>query len=170
MNTEGTGPRRRILSWAGFVGVLGALRIPLPGFAGQQDRNIDSIIGSWIVSIDYSSGPDRTRGLATFTSDGGFVGSITAFESSPARPTPSRGTTLHGAWRPAGHRQYALTAIRLHLDQRGVLLGTMKTRSNLTLNTPNRWTGTFTFDVLDPSGSFVRSSGGRLEAVRIEPF
>lgn len=168
--TEETRPRRRILSWAGFAGILSALRLPLPAFALGQDRTSDSIAGSWIVTIDYSSSPDRTRGLATFTSDGGFVGSITGFEAPPARPTPSRGTTLHGAWRPAGHRQYALTAVRLHLDQRGVLLGTMKTRSHLTLDTPDRWSGTFTFDVLDTSGTFVRSSGGRLEATRIEPF
>ena len=60
---------------------------------------------------------------------------------------------LCGAWRPVGRRQYALTAVRLHLDQQGLLLGTMKTRSMLTLDTPNHWYGMFTFDVLDPSGS-----------------
>jgi hypothetical protein len=162
--------RRHILKWGSLLGALGALRIPLPAFAdtkGKKDKD-EAIAGSWIVSVAYAASSDRTRGLATFISDGGFVGSISAFEGPPERPTPSRGTTLHGSWRRTGRREYALTAARLHLDEQGSLLGVMKTRICLALEEDlESWSGTFSFDAMDPAGVVLRSEGGTVQGTRI---
>jgi hypothetical protein len=165
--------RRHILTgalkWAGILGGLAALRVPTPALARQKERLVDGIVGSWIVSIAYAPGGDRTRGLATFTSDGAFVGSVSAFEEAPANPTPSRGTTLHGSWLSLGGPDYAVTAIRLHLDQQGLLLGTMTTQISLTLDeTSDIWGGTFSFDAADPVGTVFRSDTGTVHGMRIK--
>lgn len=88
--------RRHILKSAGVLSALAALHMRTPAAMARAAEA--AIVGSWIVGITYADGAHRTRGLATFSSDGTFVGSISAYESPPAKPTPSRGTSLHGAW------------------------------------------------------------------------
>lgn len=158
--------RRHLLKWAGLLGALGALRVPLPAFA--QGRHSEGIVGSWMVSINYAAGTGHTRGLATFTSDGGFIGSVSAYETRPANPTPSRGTTIHGSWEFGRHRTYKLTAFRLHMDQQGTLLGTMKTQISITLDDDaDSWDGNFTFEAINLAGDVTRSDHGTLHATRI---
>ncbi len=160
--------RRRLLTWLGLLGALALFRLPRPAQAGEREELADGLVGAWVVSVSYPAGGDPTRGLATFTQDGGFIGSISAYEVDPINPTPSRGTTLHGTWRRMGAGAYALTAARLHLDDRGRLLGTMTTHIALTLDpSTDAWAGTFTFDAADPGGTVMRSAGGTLQATRI---
>jgi hypothetical protein len=126
------------------------------------------IVGSWIVSITYSPGGQRTRGLATFAPGGGFVGSISAYEEAPAQPTPSRGTTLHGTWLATGDRKYAVSAARLHLDESGTLTGVMSTQIKATLAAGrDAWAGNFTFDAARPDGQVFKRGRGRLRGVRV---
>jgi hypothetical protein len=128
------------------------------------------IVGAWIVSIVYRSGPHRTRGLATFTPGGGFVGSVSAYEHAPAHPTPSRGTTLHGAWAAKGGPRYAVTAVRLHMDGHGTLLGVMTTKIAVTLAGANdAWRGDFTFTAEKPDGRVFSRGRGSLHGSRIAP-
>jgi len=166
--TDRPSARRRILKWAGGLGLLAAFRIPGATYAGERETPDNGIVGSWIVSIAYGSETQRTRGLATFTSDGTLVGSITAYETTPAQPTPSRGTTLHGSWRRSKGRRYEVPAARLHLDERGTLLGTLKTQLALTLaQDGNSLRGTFEFDAISPAGKVMRSGHGTIQATRI---
>lgn len=159
--------RRSILKSAGVVAALAALRVPAPARAATDEYGA-AIVGSWIVAITYADGAQRTRGLATFSADGTFMGSISAFESAPAKPTPSRGTTLHGAWANTGGHHYALTAVRLHLTAQGILLGVMTTKLALTLDASlDSWSGTFTFNAAHPSGAVYRSDTGTVRATRI---
>jgi hypothetical protein len=126
------------------------------------------IVGSWIVSITYSPADQRTRGLATFAPGGGFVASISAYEEAPAQPTPSRGTTLHGAWVATGGRSYAVSATRLHLDESGTLIGVMSTRIKATLAAGrDSWAGSFTFDAARPDGQVFKRGKGKLRGVRV---
>lgn len=160
--------RRRVLKWVGGLGLLSALGIPQLGQAEETATALQGITGSWLVSVTYASGTDNTRGLATFTADGSFVGSVSAYEAAPVKPTPSRGTTLHGSWLRTDFREYEVTALRLHLDQDGTMLGIMKTQISLILNkASDAWSGAFSFDAIDPSGKVIRSDKGTLEATRI---
>jgi hypothetical protein len=161
--------RRRILKWAGGLGLLGAFGIPVATRAEERETASSGIVGSWIVSIAYASETQHTRGLATFNSDSTLVGSITAYETTPVHPTPSRGTTLHGSWRRNKGPSYTVAAARLHLDEHGTLLGTMQTQLSLTLaQDRNSWHGTFQFDAISPTGTVVRSGHGRVHATRIQ--
>lgn len=156
--------RRHILTSAGVLSALAALHPPLPAAAAAEA----DIVGSWIVAIAYASGTQHTRGLATFSGDGTFVGSISAFEGPPARPTPSRGSTLHGAWVNVGGQHYAVTAVRLHLTGQGSLLGVMTTSLALMLDPRgDAWTGTFRFTAAHPSGAVFRTDTGTVQATRI---
>ena len=126
------------------------------------------MIGSWIVSIVYKSRHERTRGLATITSDGGFMGSVSAYEQEPAQATPSRGTALHGSWVATGPHEYAINATRLHLSTRGVLLGVMSTQIAATVaNDFRTWDGSFTFTAAHPDGHLLGRGRGTLHATRI---
>lgn len=158
---------------AGAAGLAGASFASVggePAWAetAQAGSAALGIAGSWIVSIVYTSGPHRTRGLATFSADGGFVGSVSAYEHTPASPTPSRGTTLHGTWVRTGPRSCAVSAVRLHMDRRGTLLGVMTTQLTATI-TPGRdaWNGAFTFDAAHPNGRVFKIGRGTLHATRI---
>jgi hypothetical protein len=160
--------RRRILKWIGGLGLLSALWNPKLTSAEDRAPSEKSLVGTWLISVTYASDADNTRGLATFTSDGCFIGSITAYEETPTKPTPSRGTTLHGSWLRTDFRDYEVTAFRLHLDQDGTMLGTMKTQISLTLaKTLDAWSGTFSFDAISPAEEVIRSDKGTLEATRI---
>jgi hypothetical protein len=160
--------RRRILKWVGGLGLLSALWNPKLASAEDMAPTEKSLVGTWLISVTYASDADNTRGLATFTSDGCFIGSITAYEEAPTQPTPSRGTTLHGSWLRTDFRDYEVTAYRLHLDQDGTMLGTMKTQISLTLaKTLDTWSGTFSFDAISPAEEVIRSDKGTLEATRV---
>lgn len=158
--------RRVVLQWGGLVGALAALRPAGPALAAGRDQA--RLAGAWIVAVAYTTAGDDTRGLASFFGDGNFIGSVTAFAGPPTRPTPSRGTTLHGVWRASGGHAYAVRAARLHLDQQGILLGTMQTRIALSLDAGgDAWRGTFTFDAIAPDGTVTRSGRGTLRATRV---
>jgi hypothetical protein len=155
---------------AGAAGLAGASALGL----GHADRAIaapvrQGIVGSWIVSIDYHSRQERTRGLATVFPDGGFVGSVSAYEHAPLHATPSRGTALHGSWVAAGQDQVRIDAVRLHLSGKGMLLGVMTTQINAELRTSHAWTGTFKYSAARPDGKVFTQGGGALEASRIMP-
>lgn len=159
--------RRVVLQWGGLLGAVAALRPPAALAAGRE-RDDGGLVGAWIVAVTYTTAGDATRGLASFFADGNFIGSVTAFEETPTRPTPSRGTTLHGVWRATGGHTYAVRAVRLHLDQQGILLGTMQTGIALSLDAGgDAWRGTFTFDAIAPDGTVTRSGRGTLRATRV---
>ena len=85
-----------------ILGVVAMLRLPLAARAGGRAGAAGGGVGSWIVSVTYAVGADHTRGPATFTGDGGFIGSVSAFEADPITPTPTQGSTLHGTRRRTG--------------------------------------------------------------------
>ena len=161
---------------AGAAGLAGASIVGLDtgeralAEAAGAARTGAGIVGAWIVSIAYASGPHRTRGLATFSLGGGFVGSVSAYEHLPAHPTPSRGTTLHGTWVANGGRRYAVTAVRLHMDGEGTLLGIMTTQIAATLAAgDDAFDGSFTFTAARPGGRVFSRGTGRLHGTRIAP-
>ena len=152
-----------VLAGGAVVGTAAAE--PAPAEAAAH-----GIVGSWIVTVAYVPGPQRTRGLATFTTGGGFVGSISAYEQAPAQPTPSRGTTLHGTWRRAkGRRAYEVSAVRLHLDAAGTLIGVMSTQIVAKLaSSRDSWHGSFTFEAATPDGQVFKRGKGTLRGVRVK--
>jgi hypothetical protein len=164
------------LAAAGAAGLAGGSVVALSGEQALGEvapagQDAPGIVGAWVVSIAYASGPHRTRGLASFFPGGGFVGSVSAYERAPAHPTPSRGTTLHGTWLARGRSAYAVAAVRLHMDRQGTLLGVMRTLIAATLAPDNNaLDGTFTFTATRPSSSRVFSQGsGTLHFSRIAP-
>ena len=156
---------------AGAAGLAGASVLAL----GQANRAIAApvrpgIVGSWIVSIDYHSRHERTRGLATVLPDDGFVGSVSAYEHAPLHATPSRGTALHGSWVAAGRNKVTIDAVRLHLSGKGMLIGVMTTQINAEVMSSHAWTGTFSYRAARPDGTVFTRGNGALEASRIMPL
>ena len=81
------------------------------------------------------------------------VGLVSAYEHAPARPTSSRGTTLHGRWVAKGGSAYAVSAVGLHMDARWTVLGGMTTHIAVTLAPGNdAFDGRFTFKAARPGG------------------
>jgi hypothetical protein len=156
------------LAGASIVGLASGERAPAE--AALARPSAPGIVGAWVVSITYKSGPHRTRGLATFAPGGGFVGSVSAYEHAPAHPTPSRGTTLHGTWVATGGPAYAVSAVRLHMDGHGTLLGVMTTQITATLAPGNdTFDGSFTFKAAGPDGHVLTRGSGTLHGTRIAP-
>ena len=112
--------------------------------------------GTWVVTLTGSP----TRILQTFHADGTMVVVTSNFLQSVAV----------GEWVRTGDRQFDVTYIRHRWDTGGNLLGSLKTRTRLTLNeTLDEWSGSVKADNFDLDGNFVSSLGGvgTLQAKRI---
>jgi hypothetical protein len=110
--------------------------------------------------------------LITFTTEGGLVESL----NDPILKNSAG--TAHGAWVRTGDGEFAFTWRRFLFDfppgpGEGKFTATVKVRGRLTLNeTSDRLSGPFRFDVFDPTGTVILSSGGMAQGERIgvEPF
>ena len=124
--------------------------------------------GAWVVSIADKSGRHREARAGDVLRRRGFVGSVSAYEHGPARPTPSRATTLHGSWVAKGGPAYVVSAVRLHRDARGTLLGVMTTHIAATL-APGKdaLDGSFTFKAARLDGRVLSRGSDMLHGSRI---
>jgi hypothetical protein len=67
-----------------------------------------------------------------------------------------------------GDRKYAVSAARLHLDEKGTLIGVMSTQIKARLAAGRAsWSGSFTFDAARPDGQVFKRGQGKLRAVRV---
>jgi hypothetical protein len=111
-----------VLLTAGLLAIL----VPVVGtrasLAGASAQG-QVMEGSWMITTTWPDGR-QTSGLSTYNPDGSYV--ITT--SNP------QGKTGHGAWVRTGNREFATMWVGLRFDQAGTVIGTQKSRSQLTLN------------------------------------
>ena len=154
---------RRIPGWRWFAAAAiatGVAVIGAPPYVGATGSSAQRLNGSWIATVTTTNptGVPPLTILATFTEDGGLVGSA---------PNPHV-SAAHGAWSRIGSRRFALTAVYLRFEDDGTFLGTTKLRATLELNrAANQGTATFQADQFDPSGTPGATFTGTAAATRI---
>jgi len=125
-----------------------------------DDNYHNKLSGSWEVTV-MPTGGDPIIDFATFT-DGGGVTNID--------PDPNVSTGI-GTWERIGPNRFSVTFVHF-LSSGGVPLGTLKVRSEGTLNPDtNTLSGVFRTDVVI-GGNVVQSICGTMQLKRVnaEPF
>jgi len=128
------------------------------------------IVGSWRLSLAGTGAMDQEDVLDTFTADGTVLASVKPV--SPAPPGAPFGqifaSLMHGNWMVVGPNQVALTLVRLQTDESGNYLGTVTVPAVAEVSSDGQGlSGSFTYDVADPSGNVVASGDGTLEGTRL---
>ena len=103
--------------------------------------------------------PNWYQALATFTSDGGLIETIT---------DPSIGTG-HGRWAKIHGQEFAVTTLLFRFDSTGDFLGTLKARATIALDkTGNEFTSdAYLFEFFDRDGNLLTSGVGKAHGRRI---
>jgi hypothetical protein len=148
---------RRILL-ASMVTGLTVILITLMGVRESQsvgattDSHPRSVEGTWSVLATLNDQPPSLQ-LVTFTRDGRV---ITTEPSDAPLGAPLGESSGHGEWVSIGHRQFALTFIRLLFNERLIFIGTLKARGVATLNEDfDQGTGQLKVDISDPQGNLL---------------
>ena len=166
--------RRTIVGRSAAIAVALGLTTRLSSAAAQDARSEMAkhpIVGSWRVSLAGTGAMDQEIALDTFTGDGSVLASIKPV--SPAPPGAPFGQTfaslMHGNWMVIGPNQLALTLVRLQTDESGNYLGTVTVPAVAEVSGDGQGlSGSFTYDVADPSGNVVASGTGTFEGTRLE--
>ena len=124
----------------------------------------NDLTGSWLFTVTPEGPVPTFKALGTFNADGGLVitaqGDVTQFGVT---------TASHGAWRKTGDRRYSVTFRQIAYDFQGNFTGTLKVRSNVTLNhSSDKFSLVFQAEIFDPSGALIFSFGGVAQATRIK--
>jgi hypothetical protein len=119
-----------------------------------RDGNSDALLGTWLVqvSLDPATVPPGTAlnftEIDTYGAGGGFVES----NSGPAAGGPPG----QGNWVRTGHREFALTQLRLGFDAANHYTGINKIRASLTLNkSGDEFTANSQVDIFLPDGTLL---------------
>jgi hypothetical protein len=135
--------------------------VALIGLVGTQSNvkgggaSAPELEGSWEVTV-MPTGGDPIVDTATFTKGGGLI---------TADPDPNV-TTGIGTWVRTGGNQFAVTFVHF-LSDSGAPLGTLKVRSEITLDSQtDTFSGPFRTDVVI-GGNVVQSICGTVQARRI---
>jgi hypothetical protein len=118
---------------------------------GHQSDGGNSIVGLWKVSFTATDGSGYTDfGYSQWHGDG------TELLNSGSHAPATQNYCL-GVWQQTGDRTYKLNHFALSYDfTSGVLNGKVNIREQVTLGPHgNRYSGTFTIDVYDPTGTTV---------------
>ena len=124
---------------------------------GEDDR----IVGFWKQKLVAEDGTVVDIGLAQWHSDGTeFTNSLFA---------PATGNICLGVWQRVGPSTYMLNHFGLGFDAAtGNFTGPAQIRMDVSVDRRgNRYEGSFTFDLYDPSGTLLQHIVGRVSATRI---
>jgi hypothetical protein len=132
----------------------------------QHRRESDPIVGFWkakFVSEGSSGIPNDTLIDSPFVqwhSDGTEIMNSTR--------VPATGSYCMGIWRKTGKLGYELNHFGLSFDTSGTFEGPAQIRENITLDEKaDQYSGTFTIDQYDTSGSLLQEVKGQVSATRI---
>jgi len=165
--------RRVVMGGATAVAAALGLTTRLSSAVAQDARSEMAkhpIVGSWRLSLAVTGAMDQEGALDTFTSDGTVLASVKPV--SPAPPGAPFGqafaSLMHGNWTVVGPSQVALTLVRLQTDESGNYLGTVTVPAVGEVSSDGQGlSGSFTYEVADPSGNVVASGDGTLEGTRL---
>jgi hypothetical protein len=153
--------RRQLLKKAGAFGALAALVSPSAALAQTTTGNPQSPEGAWSTTITLSTtGP--FRGLMTFAPGGGVV-------DTEQIDLENGSTPGIGSWTSAGQNAFALNLFRLLVDTKGNLRYTVEISLAFQLSTDsNAFTGSGTFQGVDPTGAIAFSGTVKMQGIRIQ--
>jgi hypothetical protein len=142
---------------------------PAAAFAGGQDDEVRSIVGSWFGKVVATNPPlGEFNDLISFHGDGTVVESRRYL----VKPTPLGDlleTTGHGAWtHTRGQRYAAFFRFILQSADTGIVFGTDNVRLALRLDRQSdRLVGTFVSQIRDTSDTLLLEVSGEYSAVPI---
>ncbi len=145
--------------WAFGAVLLAALVLGQTAQAGDNDRQVKQLLGSWEVVATTEIQNATFPALLTFTSDGSVIA------DEPPSPFETSG---HGSWVSAGPGQMAYTFVTLVGSAEGPLSMKYKVVGRLNLNSGKEsWSGPFKIDILDPNGQVIFTDHGTFGLTRI---
>jgi len=132
----------------------------------QVNNHSDPIVGFWkakFVSEGSSRIPDGTVVDSPFVqwhSDG--------TEIMNSSRVPATQSFCLGVWKRSGQSQYELNHFALSFDTSGTFVGPVQIRENITLDQKgDEYSGPFTIDQYNASGSLLQEVKGQVTAARI---
>lgn len=128
-------------------------------------QSINDLTGSWIVTNTPSGEGERPFvSVATFTSDGGFVGAAQGSGACCPILTPG-----HGVWERTGANAFAVAFASIAYDADGNLVGRMAGRLTIQLDeAADRINGEFRGTMVDRDGNELFSIEGTLQGERVK--
>jgi hypothetical protein len=129
--------------------------------AGQQ------LQGTWIVTVTTTGEAPITQ-LVTFFADGTTLANANQRPAQQGQPGGKSFTSAgQGDWSKSGDRQFNSQFVQLIFDDGGSYKGMIKVHDTIRLDPSGEtWAGSFSADVLDPSGKVVQSGKGTETATR----
>jgi hypothetical protein len=132
----------------------------------HDDHDFDPIVGFWkakFTSKGSSGIPDGTvvdSPLVQWHSDGTEI-------MNSSRP-PATQSFCMGVWKNTGQSGYELNHFALSFDTSGNFVGPAQIRENITLDDKaDQYSGSFTIDQYNASGSLLQELKGQITATRI---
>jgi hypothetical protein len=151
--------RRQVLRGVGLAALGGGAAAALAPTSALADNDGDGgLVGSWNLTIVDLSGalPIPNEGVGVYAPGGGFT---TAYGGIPFVGL--------GAWAQRGGGKFGLTFLNFLFDFNPVkFTGTAKIRAEGTVHRDTQ-SGTYKFDVVDPSGANVFSGHGTFSGKRM---
>jgi hypothetical protein len=120
-----------------------------PGF-GQRDARDASIVGFWNVTLSLDTGELFDQGFEQWHSDGTELLVDNAFP-------PALGNVCVGVYKQSGPRTYKLRHMTWNWDLAGTNTGWFVLLMTITMDSGNRFSGTFLTDSYDLSGAVIPS-------------
>lgn len=131
------------------------------------------LVGSWSVVLTFAgstgTGGPELPSLVTYTADGSVL--VANAGQLPSSLPPASGlffTEGHGTWLPTGERTADATFRFLVLNQTGGLASTSTVRTSVEVDAgSDAYAGSFTIDLISPSGNPTGTERGVFRATRI---
>lgn len=158
-----------ILVLIGTVGFIAGRLAPSTAHEATPAPDGLSFVGTWRATATVPGQPPQI-GLATFDSDGTFVGGgLLVAPAPPGMPFTQVFTSPgQGVWMSTGPDSGTATILALQADERGTFLGTVTYVVSATLDADGHsLSGEFTASVADPTGTEVAAFTGTIAATRV---
>jgi hypothetical protein len=124
-----------------------------------------TLVGAWLIDATPAQNiVPPFKMLMTFHADETLVET-----QNDLLAPPFFATAGHGVWERTGRHNYSFTMVQLLFDPNftGTLVGTLKSRANVTLPTANSLSGYAEVEITDTQGNVLFTGNGTLEGTRI---
>ena len=124
--------------------------------AGKQAPKSQRLSGTWMTTVTLEDPPPGVaasfRALNTFVMSGELL-------VSSSVGLPATRSLAHGDWIRTGNRRFASSFVFFRFDPAGAFIGSQRVhRTILLASSLNAFTSTDVIEILDPSGTVIRSS------------
>ncbi len=124
--------------------------------AGKQAPKSERLSGTWMTTVTLEDPPPGVA--ATFRALNTFLPSGELLVSSSVG-LPATRSLAHGDWIRTGNRRFASSFVFFRFDPAGAFIGSQRVHRTILLAASlNAFTSTDVVEILDPSGTVIRSS------------